>query len=182
MVVQLNLSGTDLSRASITRWIAWIQLFDFEVWHIHSRKHSAADGLSWRPPTVADLAEIKAEANIDNFILAELNTLQVLPIFPNKSTPIIADDYSDYSQKIATYLTILCRLAKINSKEFNIFKKKALKFKVQDNLLFRRNSKNVSMRYVVDDPVKRQTILQQLYNKSGHKQREGIYRQIVDWY
>ena len=31
LVAQLNRSGTDLPGALVTRWIAWIQLFDFEV-------------------------------------------------------------------------------------------------------------------------------------------------------
>lgn len=47
----------------------------------------------------------------------------------------------------------------MNSKEFNMFKKKALKFKVLNNFFFKRNSKNVPMHCVVDNPVERQTIL-----------------------
>ena len=70
----------------------------------------------------------------------------------------------------------------MNSKEFNAFKKKALKFKVKDNLLFQRNSKNVPMRCVIDDSVERQTILQQLHDESGHKGQKGIYRRIADRY
>ncbi len=31
------------------------------------------------------------------------------------------------------------------------------------------------MRRVVDNPTERQTILQQLHNESGHKERKGIY-------
>ena len=182
LVAQLNRSGTDLPGALVTWWIAWIQLFDFEVWHVPGLKHSAADGLSRRPLTAADLAEAEAERDIDDFILTELNSLQVSPISLDKQIPILADGYLDYSWKIATYLTTLRRPAEMNSKEFNAFKKKALKFKVQDNLLFRRNSKNVPMRCVVDDLVERQTILQQLHNESGYKGREGTYRRVADRY
>ena len=70
----------------------------------------------------------------------------------------------------------------MNSKEFNSFKKKALKFKVQDNLLFREKSKNVPMRRVVNDLVGQQTIFQQLHNESGHKRREGTYRRVANRY
>ena len=135
-------------------------MFDFEVWHIPSRKHTVADGLSWRPPTVADIVEVEAEKNIDDFILVELNSLRVSPIFLDEPAPILVNNYSDNSQKIATYLTILRQPPEMDTKEFNTFKKKAVKFKVQDNHLFRRNSKNMSMRRVVDNPVERQTILQ----------------------
>ena len=182
LVAQLNRSGTDLPGALVTRWIAWIQLFDFEVRYIPGRKHTAADGLSQRPPTAADTAEAKAKKDIDDFILAELNSLRVSPISLDEPAPILVNHYSDDSQKIATYLTTLRRPPEMDTKEFNAFKKKAIKFKVQDNHLFRRNSKNVPMRQVVDNPVERQTILQQLHDKSGHKGREGTYRRVADRY
>ncbi len=70
----------------------------------------------------------------------------------------------------------------MNAKEFNAFKKKAVKFKVQDNHLFRRNSKNVSMRRVVDHPTEQPIILQQLHDESGHKKREETYRRVADRY
>ncbi len=60
----------------------------------------------------------------------------------------------------------------MDTKEFNVFKKKDIKFKVQDNHLFRQNGKNILMHQVVDDLEERQTILQQLHDKSGHKRRE----------
>ena len=107
LVAKLNRSGTDLPRALVTRWIAWIQLFDFDVRQIPGRKHSAADGLSRQPLTAVDLAEAEAEEDIDDFILAELNCLRVSPIFLYEPTPILADNYSDQSRKIATYLTTL---------------------------------------------------------------------------
>ncbi len=179
---QLNRSGTDLPEALVTRWIAWIQPFDFDVRHIPSRKYSAADGLSRRPPIAADVAEVEAEEDIDDFILAELNCLQVSPISLDKPTPILADNYSDYSWKIATYLTTLRQPPEMSTKEFNAFKKKAVKFKVQDNQLFRRNSKNVPMHRVVDDSTERQTILKQLHDESNHKGQEGTYRRVADRY
>ena len=57
-----------------------------------------------------------------------------------------------------------------------------MKFKVQGNDFFRQNSKNVSICRVFDDLVERQTILQQLYNETGHKRQESIYQQIADRY
>ena len=38
------------------------------------------------------------------------------------------------------------------------------------------------MRRVIDDSIERQTILQQLYNDSGHKRRESTYQQVADQY
>ncbi len=70
----------------------------------------------------------------------------------------------------------------MNAKEFNAFKKKAVKFKVQNNHLFCRNCKNLPMRQVVNDPMEQQIIFQQLQNKSGHKRREGTYQRVADRY
>ena len=172
----------DLPGALVTRWIAWIQLFDFEVRHVPGRKHSAADGFSRKPPTATNLAEAKSETDLDDFTLAELKSLRVSPISLDEPTPILADSYSDHSRKIATYLTTLRRPPEMDVKEFNAFKKKALKYKIQDNHLFRRNSKNVPLRCVVDNRVERQTILQQLHDETGHKGRESTYRQVADRY
>ena len=46
LVAQLNRSATDLPGALVTRWIAYIRLFDFEVRHVPRTKHTAANGLS----------------------------------------------------------------------------------------------------------------------------------------
>lgn len=74
LVAQLNRLETDLPGALVTWLIAWIQLFEFEFWHISDCKYSATDELSQRPPTAADLVETEAKANIDNFILNKLNS------------------------------------------------------------------------------------------------------------
>lgn len=130
LIAQLNWSGTDLPGVLVTQWIAWIQLFDFEVRHIPGQKYSTIDGLSQQPLTAANIAETEAEEDIDDFILAELNYLRVSPIFLDKSTPILANNYSDYSKKIAIYLTTIYQTPKMNIKEFKAFKKKVVKFKV----------------------------------------------------
>ena len=56
-MAQLNRSGIDLPGVLVTRWIALICLFDFEVRHIPGKEHTGADGLSRRPSTDQDLAE-----------------------------------------------------------------------------------------------------------------------------
>ncbi len=97
LVAQLNRSGTDLPPALVTRWIACIQLFDFEVRHIPGQKYSTADGFFRRPRTTCDLAGAEAEQDINEFILAELNGLRVSPISLDEPTSILADNYSDDS-------------------------------------------------------------------------------------
>jgi hypothetical protein len=72
---------------------------------------------------------------------------------------ILASDYFKKFQKIVVYLFILRKSAEMNQKELNMFKKKALKFKLQSDQLFRRNSKNVLLRRIIDDLKEQQLIL-----------------------
>ncbi len=70
----------------------------------------------------------------------------------------------------------------MNQKEFNKFKKKVLKFKHQNDQFFRRNSKNVFLRQIVDDLEKQQLILKQFHDESDHRDKERIHQRIVDCY
>jgi hypothetical protein len=47
--------------AAINRWIAYIQLYDFELRHVPKEEHKAPDGLSRRKYTEADGAEVTQE-------------------------------------------------------------------------------------------------------------------------
>lgn len=77
-----------------------------------------------------DLEKAEAKLDIDKFILAKLNCFRVLPVSVDKPTPILKIGYTELLRKIATYLTTLQRPLKKSIKEFHIFKKQALKFKV----------------------------------------------------
>lgn len=70
----------------------------------------------------------------------------------------------------------------MNAKEFNTFKKKPVKFKVENNHFFRRNSRSMPIRQVFDDPKEQQIIFQQFHDKRGNKAREKIYQQVVSRY
>ena len=95
---------------------------------------------------------------------------------------ILAKSYSDKSRKIAHYFITLRKSSEMTAKEFNIFKKKTLKYKMQNDQLFRRNNKNVSLRRVIDNEKKRFRILEQLHDESDHRDKEKIYRKVADRY
>ena len=184
LVSQLNMSGTDLPGALITRWLAWINLFDFNVVHVPGKKHTAADGLSRRAATKEDIEEAE-RCDLDSFIDVELNTVFVSPgtiEFEEPALPVLEDGFSDKSIEIATYLTTLARPLHLTTKEFLKFKKEAWRFKVEDRILFRRNNKNVPIRRVVDKKENQQEIMRALHDETGHKGREGTYRRVADRY
>src|SRR5690606_20010179 len=48
LVHQLNQPSSDLPGALVSRWIAWIRLFDFDIAHVSGTKHQGPDALSRR--------------------------------------------------------------------------------------------------------------------------------------
>ena len=53
----------------MTRWLAWIRLFDFEVRYIPDMKYTAIDNLSRRPRTKSDDINEEYIENINDFII-----------------------------------------------------------------------------------------------------------------
>jgi hypothetical protein len=180
LIAQLNRSSTNLSSALITRWIAWIRFFDFDVRHVSEAKHTAIDDLFRKLSSSANIAEIEAEEDINDWIEAQMNCVRIYSITDAKS--LLEISYSEKSQNIAAYLTILRKSSNMTAKKFNIFKKKALKYKVQNKHLFRRNNKNVSLKRVINDSEERFRIIQQLHDESDHREREETYKRIIDRY
>ncbi len=76
----------------------------------------------------------------------------------------------------------LRKFFEMSLKEFNKFKKKTFKFKLQKNQFFRRNLKNVFMKRVIDDFEERQRILKQLHDENDHRNKKNIYKRIIDRY
>ncbi len=95
---------------------------------------------------------------------------------------ILISEYFEKSQKIVVYLFTSRKFFEMSLKEFNKFKKKILRFKFQRNQFFRRNSKNVFMKRMIDNLEKRQRILKQLHDESDHRDKKNIYKRIVDCY
>ena len=63
MVWLLNQPPNDLPNAMMTRWLAYIRLFDFHVKHIPGNKNGAADALSRRGIGLADPLEDENDAD-----------------------------------------------------------------------------------------------------------------------
>ncbi len=113
----------------------------------------------------------------------QLDCVRVFFVLINDEfSSILAFDYFEKFQKIVVYLFTLRKFAEMNQKKFNKFKKKALKFKFQNNQFFRRNSKNVFLKRVVDDFEKQQLILKQFHDENDHRDKEKIHQKIADRY
>jgi hypothetical protein len=95
---------------------------------------------------------------------------------------VLSNQYSEDSQAITDYLTTLRRPEGLSRSEFRRFRLRASKFQIRKGHLFRRQSKNVPARRVIDNLKKRAKIIHTLHDKSGHRKREDTYRRIADKY
>jgi hypothetical protein len=183
-VDQLNRFNTNLSNAFVTRWLVWIRLFDFKIRHVLNIKHIVANDLFKKSSSFNDLKKVAEKKNIDDWINIQLDCVNVffISIAEEKSSSILIFEYFEKSQKIVVYLFTLRKFSEMSLKEFNKFKKKTLKFKLQRDQFFRRNSKNVFMKRMIDDLEERQRILKQLHDENDHRDKENIYKRIIDRY
>jgi hypothetical protein len=67
-------------------------LFDFEIRYISGTKYTIINGLSRRPRTASNNINEIYEEDIDNFIIAELNTLSIQPVLIADKL-IVNEDY-----------------------------------------------------------------------------------------
>ena len=148
-VAQLNQAATNFPETLVIWWMAWIKLFNFSIKHVSERKHSAADNFSQRFKNSP--SNEKADA-VDDFIDSQLNSIQICSVFMKESleSAILKDSYSEESIRIAVFFISLQWLLNLITKEFQKFKKKALKYVISNQHLFQQASKNIPLQRVID--------------------------------
>jgi hypothetical protein len=120
--------------------------------------------------------------NINDYIDTELNYVWILPITIINGEAILDGEYSDQSFFIAKYISNLQRPPDMDRKAFRAFRAEAHRYVLKDRHLFRRASKNIPMRCVVDSAVQRKRILKNLHDEGGHRGRKSTYRRVANKY
>ncbi len=184
LVDQLNRFNTNFADALVTRWFVWIRFFDFEVRHVLDIKYIVADDLFKKSSSFNNFKKVAKKENINDWMNIQLDCVRVfsVSIAEKKFSAILIFEYFEKSQKNVVYLFTLRKFFEMLLKELNKFKKKALKFKLQKNQFFCRNSKKIFMKRIIDDFEKRQRILKQFHDENDHRDKKNIYKRIIDRY
>lgn len=178
LVHQLNLPANDLPGALVTRWIAWIRLFDFDVRHIPGKQHTAADGLSRRKGTAEEIAHAAIEDpdELEQFLDDNLfiRRLEARPV----TVRLVAGEYTGHWADIGRFLEDMELPADLTPRQREAFRKEATRFLIRDGHLFKRGRENQPPKRVVCKGADQQRVIRELHDESGHRGRVGTQKKI----
>ncbi|CAD6952494.1 unnamed protein product [Tilletia caries] len=186
------LANPELPNSAMVRWLAYILLFDLEVLHVKAKDNAVADGLSRRPVQPDDDAVtdddgwITAKLNdsylvlssspaanllVPSFLQLPLTALQVEDGAPSPDSPPSRPlDLSQEHQEILTFLKDGKKPPSASTYAVNkAFLRKASRYFVVDDCLWRRGGIEGAGRLVVDDKEQQERLMRMAHEESGHK-------------
>ena len=164
----------------MTRWLAYIRLFDFHVKHIAGNKNGAADALSRRGGESQDLHEDEDEA--DDYFDAKLYSIQASYRSDQRHSPtawiyLHEADYEGDDLTLGRYLETLQRPNGMSDQQFEQLRKKSRSFLVRDGHLYKRSKKRHPPRRVIGKAEQRRKVLCDVH-EFGHRGQQGTYDQL----
>ncbi len=87
--------------------------------------------------------------------------------------------YLKESQKIARFIITLKRLKNIIKKDFYKFKNKAISYLVIKKGLYKKDSKNMLMRLIINFKEKRKKVINNCYKELRHKGYKSTYKRVA---
>ena len=194
LVDQLNRSATDLPGALITRWLALLNMWEFEIRHVPGKKNVVADALSRRPEAPGWEPPMEPEEDVEDFIDHQLGALSLAdsaeglrnPVFSaygQEANPAVLESLvTEKFRNIATWLLTLKNPAGLTRSDLRRLRKEARKYCIVQDMLWERSPGDKPLRRVIDNPDQQAKILQELHEESGHRGREGTWRKVWSRY
>jgi hypothetical protein len=179
LIAQLNRSSAEVPGAVVNRWLGAILMWDFEIKHVPGKKNVVADALSRYPKPDGWTAPEEPEDDVEDFIEHLIANMEAGPI--QTRTRVLMDEYSDESEEYAVFLTT-AKAPKMALSKLPKWKKIALNFFVRDGYLFRKTSRNVAIRRVIDDPDLRTAAIWDVHHQLGHRGVNAVYTILAQRY
>src|SRR5436189_450241 len=140
----------NLPNAMMMRWLAYLQLFDFDATHVSSTKNGAADALSRRGAAMADDSEDDEtdsyfEAKMYGIMVSVSNLVSVIQ--SSKALDVVArvylheGEYEGDDLLLGQYLETLRRPDELTDLQYQSLLRKAKNFLVHDGYLFKHGRK-----------------------------------------
>ncbi len=96
-----------------------------------------------------------------------------------KEKNLLPNYYLKESQKIARFIITLKRPKDIIRKDFYKFKNKAISYSVIKKGLYKKGSKNMPMRLIINFKEKRKKVINSCYKELGHKGYKSTYKRVI---
>jgi hypothetical protein len=161
-------------------------MWDFEARHVAGKKNSVANALS-RYPMPDDLVPPKEpEDDVEGFVGNMIE--HISQCFNMTATPapspsrVLSSEYSDESEAIAVFLTTGKVPKSVPRQGPRAWKKKALTPHVTNSLLFKKASRNVAVRRVVDDPNIQVAAIEEIHMELRHQGINSVYSVLAQRY
>jgi hypothetical protein len=197
LIAQLNRSSSDLPGSVMNRWLATILQWDFDIVHVPGKKNVIPDALSRYPQPDNWVPPQEDEDDLDPFIDKVLNKHQegglVMSVEEEQAGDrCLVAEYGESSEEIAVFLTTLTRPNRLRGSALRKWTKQAARFFVREGYLFKKATKSMPTRRVVDRSETQAALIQEVHEQLGHKgiqttfgaisERywwEGMYRQVA---
>ena len=153
-----------MPRAIINRQLRAILIQDFEIKHVLGKKNVVVDALSRYPKLDSQVYLDKPKDDLEEFIknlIANIDNGQLGGL--QDLGKHLKAKYLEESKSIARFLLTTRTPTSIKRGNLRAQKKHALNFFTRNRYLFRKTSRNIAIRRVVDDEELRSIAIQEIY-------------------
>jgi hypothetical protein len=179
LIAQLNRSSAEVPGAIMNRWLGAILMWDFEIKHVPGKINVVADALSRYPKPDDWKSPEEPEDDIEDFIEGLIANVQSgTPVAEGR---VLRQEYSDESEEIAVFLTTT-KTPKMPRSKLPGWKKVALNFFVRDGYLFRKTSRNIAIRRVIDDNDLKTAAIWDIHRQIGHRGVNAVFTILAQRY
>ena len=133
----------------MTRWLAYIRLFDFDTKHVPGTKHGAADAISRRGYCEED-GELSDDDAVDDFFEAKMYSVMIEPAkehFAEINVDILCiylneEEYEGDDLMLGRYLSTMQRPEGLTDLEYQLLRKKSKPFFIRDGYLYKKGKRS----------------------------------------